>query len=108
MVHRILVGLLVYCLPFFSNSVAEQDADSVAHMEEDWELFLGNPAPRIVVPEVMSATAAKLICFTPSSTSISDLVTFELNQRASDGRTCATRDRSKRLAQGIVQHAPLR
>ncbi len=59
MVHRILVGLLVDCLPFFSNSVAVQDADSVARIEEDWQLFLGNPVPQIVVPEVTSVTAGE-------------------------------------------------
>ena len=72
MVHRILVGLLVHCLPFFSNSVAGQDAGSVVRIEEDWELFLGNPAPQIVVPEVTSVTAGE-----------ADLLhaVFHLNQR---------------------------
>ncbi len=63
MVHRILVCLRVYCLPFISNSVAGQGVDSVVRIEEDWELFLGNPAPQRVVPEVTSVTAgeAKLL-----------------------------------------------
>ncbi len=56
MVHRILVGLLVYCLPIFSISVVREDVGSVVRIEKDWELFLGNPAPQIVVPKVTSVT----------------------------------------------------
>ncbi len=59
MVHRILVCLFVYCLPFCSNSVVGQDVDSVVRIEEDWELFLGNPAPQRVGPKVTSVTAGE-------------------------------------------------
>ncbi len=64
MVHRILVCLLVYCLPFISNSVAGQGADSVVRIEQDGKLFLANSNPQIVVPEVTSVTAgeADLLC----------------------------------------------
>ena len=59
MVHRILVCLLVYCLPFISNSVAGQGVDSVVRIEQDGKLFLGNSNSQIVVPEVTSVTAGE-------------------------------------------------
>ena len=59
MVHRILVCLRVYCLPFISNSVAGQGVDSVVRIEQDGELFLGNSNSQIVVPEVTSVTAGE-------------------------------------------------
>ncbi len=119
MVHRILVCLLVgcllvgclpvyclpvYCLPFFSNSVAGQDADSVVRIEEDWELFLGDPAPQIVVPEVTSVTAGEAdllhtvfhIASASSSPPSSSIITL------ATPLTCATRDRPQRLAPRIV------
>ena len=88
MVHRILVCLLVcclpvYCLPFISNSVAGQGADSVVRIDEDGELFLGKPATQIVVPEATSVTSGEadllhaVFHTSPQSSSISALATGE-------------------------------
>ncbi len=61
MVHRILVYLLVYCLPFFPLSVTGEDVDSVVRIEEDRELSLGNSTPQRVAPEVTSVTAGEAV-----------------------------------------------